>query len=258
MQFKFTKSTVKAALANVVLVIITGMAIAGMVAAAYFNTSVENMTSSNIDNNESMNSTFTKEAPSYEIPVPEFPAEAVVHTISSQYTYAPGINMSYTDDQMLKFIFKMNDRIATDEAMAIIKAVDKYANKYNLPEPVVLALIKVESNFDAKAVSNAGAVGLMQILPKVWFNTTEGFEFENLAIQGIAESKRELFDIEKNIHAGCYILDFYRNEGITKDKRNPIKYALNRYFGITKSTPNKTHYEKMILALGQMFTVWGE
>jgi soluble lytic murein transglycosylase-like protein len=39
------------------------------------------------------------------------------------------------------------------------------AEKYRLPEALLLAVMAVESNFDHRAVSEKGAVGLMQLMP---------------------------------------------------------------------------------------------
>ncbi len=39
------------------------------------------------------------------------------------------------------------------------------AARYNLPEALLLAVMAVESNFDHRAVSEKGAVGLMQLMP---------------------------------------------------------------------------------------------
>ena len=46
--------------------------------------------------------------------------------------------------------------------------VSKYADKYNIPEDVIYATIKVESSFDPEAVSHADARGLMQMLPSTF------------------------------------------------------------------------------------------
>ena len=48
--------------------------------------------------------------------------------------------------------------------------VRQYAQAYGVPEPLVYAVIRTESDFDRDAVSSAGAVGLMQLLPDtfVW------------------------------------------------------------------------------------------
>ena len=43
--------------------------------------------------------------------------------------------------------------------------VEKYAAMYEIPEEIVFAVIYCESGFDASAVSHAGAVGLMQVMP---------------------------------------------------------------------------------------------
>ena len=43
--------------------------------------------------------------------------------------------------------------------------VEKYSEMYGVPEYIVYATIKVESGFSSNAVSSAGAVGLMQLMP---------------------------------------------------------------------------------------------
>ena len=52
----------------------------------------------------------------------------------------------------------------------------KYSIEYSVPTELVFAVIKVESDFDANAVSSAGAVGLMQMLPSTyeWLTTILG------------------------------------------------------------------------------------
>ncbi len=49
-----------------------------------------------------------------------------------------------------------------DQYRAHIKAM---AAKYQLPEALLLAVMAVESNFDPRALSEKGAVGLMQLMP---------------------------------------------------------------------------------------------
>jgi len=63
-----------------------------------------------------------------------------------------------------------------------------------LPPDLVLALIEVESRFDSWAVSPAGAVGLMQVMP---------FWPRQLGVQN------QLVRVAPNIRMGCEILRYY-------------------------------------------------
>ena len=67
-------------------------------------------------------------------------------------------------------------RITPIQISEISTAIVDYGNQYNVPNSLIIAVIRQESNFDIKAVSSAGAKGLIQILPstaediKVWLN----------------------------------------------------------------------------------------
>ena len=78
--------------------------------------------------------------------------------------------------------------------------VTKYANEYAVPSELVFAVIKTESNFKPDAVSSAGAVGLMQLLPSTyeWLTTLTGERFVS----------DMLYDPETNIKYGTYYLQY--------------------------------------------------
>ena len=80
-----------------------------------------------------------------------------------------------------------------------------------LPPDLVLALIEVESRFDPWAVSPAGAVGLMQVMP---------FWPRELGVQN------QLVRVAPNIRMGCEILRYY----LRAEHRNWSR-ALARYNG---------------------------
>ncbi len=78
----------------------------------------------------------------------------------------------------------------TIETSSIQAAVERAARRYNLPATLINAVIQAESNFQAGAVSPAGAQGLMQLMP----GTAEEL--------GVTDP----FDIEQNIDGGARYL----------------------------------------------------
>ena len=80
------------------------------------------------------------------------------------------------------------------------ETVVRYAAEYNVPSSVVFAVIKCESNFDPAAVSSAGAIGLMQLMPDTyeWLCEKTG----DICITAM------LYDPTTNIKYGTYLLSF--------------------------------------------------
>ena len=78
--------------------------------------------------------------------------------------------------------------------------VQKYAEEYDLDPYLVCAFIWTESKFDAKAVSEVGAVGLMQIMPETGAWIGEKIDRE------ITEDM--LTDPEVNIQLGCWYMHY--------------------------------------------------
>ncbi|MEA5002769.1 MAG: lytic transglycosylase domain-containing protein [Christensenella sp.] len=79
----------------------------------------------------------------------------------------------------------------------------KYADEYALDPYFVAAVIHTESGFDAEAVSGAGAMGLMQVMPE-----TGEWVAGKLGLEGF--NKEMLLDPETNIEMGCWYLGFLK------------------------------------------------
>jgi soluble lytic murein transglycosylase-like protein len=66
---------------------------------------------------------------------------------------------------------------------------------------LVLAICVVESNFNPRAESDKGAVGLMGVMPAVWL--------DSLRARGIVSDKEDLYMIPNNIASGVFVLKWY-------------------------------------------------
>ena len=112
------------------------------------------------------------------------------------------------------------------ESNAVVRRY-RLAHKFDLhltPE-LVLAVIDVESRFDRYAVSSAGAVGLMQVMP---------FWPRQLGLQN-----RLFGNVEFNVKLGCEILAYYMH-----GERNDYRRALARYNG----SVGRNQYPDLVLA----------
>jgi soluble lytic murein transglycosylase-like protein len=109
-----------------------------------------------------------------------------------------------------------------EERIKILKLVHLEASRAELPPELILAVIETESNFDRYAISVAGAIGIMQIMP-FW-------------LAEIGRPDDNLLHIDTNLRYGCTILKFYL------DKENgDLRRALGRYNGSLgkRKYPNK-------------------
>jgi soluble lytic murein transglycosylase len=86
--------------------------------------------------------------------------------------------------------------------------ISSEAETVDIDPYLVCAVIKVESGFNSEAVSSAGAVGLMQVMPQTgeWLAHRGGFEF----------AEDMLTKPEYNIRLGCqylrFLLDYWQGD----------------------------------------------
>ena len=79
-------------------------------------------------------------------------------------------------------------------------AVEVASAEFGLPENLIYAVIKAESGFDEDALSSAGAMGLMQIMPST-------YESDIKPKLGFKKSGGDaLFNYMVNIRSGAYYL----------------------------------------------------
>ncbi len=116
-----------------------------------------------------------------------------------------------------------------DERVFILKQVHLEATQVDMPPEMVLAVIDIESAFDAYAVSRAGAQGLMQVMP-FWLDE-------------IGRPGDRLVDIRTNLRMGCTILRYYYDM-----EDGDWTRALGRYNG---SLGSRVYPEKVLTRLSK-------
>lgn len=111
---------------------------------------------------------------------------------------AIALAVGFAVDALWSFLEKRSHPISYSQA------IDKYSVEYNIPKAVIYAVIKTESDFDAEAVSSAGAVGLMQMMPSTfeWLTGDEHL--------GEHLDRSALKDPEVSIRYGTYYLQYLR------------------------------------------------
>lgn len=114
--------------------------------------------------------------------------------------------------------------------------VSEYSRKYEIPDELVYGVIRAESKFDARAVSDKGAIGLMQIM-----DSTGKWAAEKIGLGDL-----DLFDPDTNIEIGCfylsYLLDKYNgNEKCAIAAYNAGQANVDKWLGDEKySNDGKT------------------
>jgi len=116
------------------------------------------------------------------------------------------------------------------------------AEKYRLPEALILAVMAVESNFDPRALSDKGAMGLMQLMPA---------------------TARELYvadawDPAQNIEGGARYLRLLANQYSgdlvkTLAAYNAGPEAVRRAGEAVPNIPETREYVRKVVALYQVF-----
>lgn len=118
----------------------------------------------------------------------------------------PTIDKAYCSDddkkeaiinEIVQFLKEKKVKLSNAKLESMGETVYEESRLYDLDYRLVLAIIKVESNFRHNVTSRAGARGLMQIKPTLakFISKNTGIEFKN---------KKDLDEPDKNIRLGAY------------------------------------------------------
>lgn len=123
-------------------------------------------------------------------------------------------------------------RIARGDIDTTLRAA---AELYQLPEAFLRAVMRVESNFKPQAVSSAGAIGLMQLMPRT---------AESIGV-------RNPHDPHQNIYGGARYLRILANlfDGdivLTLAAYNAGQGAVKRYGGVPPYPETRSYVKKVL------------
>jgi len=120
--------------------------------------------------------------------------------------YERAVWFAYMEPRLSRYVRDPGER------EQILHHVHCEARRVDVPPELVLAVMDVESRFDRYAVSSAGAVGLMQVMP-FW-------------PRELGMSNDQLVMIPENVRMGATILGYY-----LRKERGDYLRALQRYNG---------------------------
>jgi soluble lytic murein transglycosylase-like protein len=105
--------------------------------------------------------------------------------------------------------------------LGIDEAVQRIAAQHSLPPQLIHSVIKVESNYNPHAISNKGALGLMQLIPA----TARRF--------GVGDAFNPVQNIEGGARYLRYLLDLYgENYPLALAAYNAGEGAVAKYGGV--------------------------
>jgi soluble lytic murein transglycosylase-like protein len=151
---------------------------------------------------------------------------------SSCSTFNQVENLNYKEYIILKDNFKW----LTRDRFKIIK---EESNNKNVSPALICSIIKYETNGNSKAISKAGAKGLMQLMPCHLKKN---------------EDKNTFFDEKINISRGTAVLGDYRNRAkydIRKTLKNYNSGPNSKYYNEKYINKVSTTYFSVIKKLGQ-------
>ena len=125
-------------------------------------------------------------------------------------------DMSPEEAEIFLFILRFSESMSTKNAKKLAKIIVEECESHDLDPYLILAVIKVESEFSPVAVSKRGAIGLMQVMP----GTGEHIAKE----MGISYGGRKsLYDPFINVKLGISYLSSL------EDRYETVEYALGAY-----------------------------
>ncbi|MFJ7950867.1 lytic transglycosylase domain-containing protein [Lysinibacillus sp. NPDC096418] len=159
-----------------------------------------------------------------------------VYDTLAQFNLSSGTKLdTYVSDDVIGTVAYEESLAGANKYAAIIKQA---SITHNVPEKLIASVMKQESNFNPSVVSNAGAQGLMQLMPKTaqYLGVSNAFDPEQNIMAG-AKYLRQMLDKFDNdpqlalaaYNAGPSRVTKYGGVPPFKETQNYVKKVMN-YF----------------------------
>lgn len=155
------------------------------------------------------------------------------------------LNTTKTEEATVSLEQLTTDYTSTQKYDNFLSGADKYAAEiakaaktYNVPEKLIAAVMKKESNFDASVVSSAGASGLMQLMPSTakFLGVNDRFDPEQNIMGGAKYLRQMLDQFDNNVstalaayNAGPGNVKKYDGIPPFKETQNYVTKVMNYY-----------------------------
>ena len=150
-------------------------------------------------------------------------------------------SLKMEEAEIFKFILRFSDEIPPSDARKLAKLIKKECENYSLDPFLILAMIQVESRFNPIAVSNRGAVGLMQVMPE-----TAEFVAEKLGVS--LNGDKSLFDPFINVRLGIYYFSLLINRFESIDEALiAYSYGPTRFLNTESLKKETSSYVRKVL-----------
>lgn len=189
-----------------------------------------------------INSLYEKEASTSEVQNEEFGSKPFNEVLKTSTIESLDDKQVFKIDEPPKIPFgslSVSSKLRTsDKKTEIMDLIDKTCEKYDVDPKLVKALVKQESGFNPNAKSKAGAMGLMQLMPK----TAEGL--------GVLDPMDPKQNIEGGVKYFKQLLDKYNgNKILALAAYNAGPNAVQKYGGNVPPYKETQNYVKSILSM---------
>jgi soluble lytic murein transglycosylase-like protein len=164
-------------------------------------------------------------------------SEGVVHYTNVQPRGAGWRRLYHTDDsgRRTSALRGSERRLDPQRVQSFDAHIQEAAQLYQLPEAFIRAVVLVESNFFPDAISDAGAMGLMQLMPGTAVN------------MGVLDA----FDPRQNVLGGTRYLRVLANRFngdlvLTVAAYNAGEGAIDRYHGVPPYLETRRYVQRVL------------